>query len=854
MMQRQGLHEGLHARANSRLPCLSHPKPGLKTGGRPRTFRLLVLTQNPSVVLNSRRFSTAMRYVRSWSIGGLLAVLAFMSCFPAKPTSLATAQDHPRLFFEASEIAALQAQAATTHQEIWMPIADYVDSQVGTAPPASAPPDADQLAYMNYGSRLIPFAFACMITGNTDHCDLAKTYLLTYASWEQWDENNYRSMGHAHMLLGSAIAYDWLYNILTPAERQAVRRSLADWAQKLYEASVSPSYHSAWSNWWRKSYLQNYWWSIHGALGMAGLSLLGEDERAQTWIDQATGNLSRGQYMLNGIQDGTWHESIPYQNYVLTLSLPFMINLRDVQGTDILPHVYLRQYAYWRIYNQIPNSRQFILAYGDFEWSYCNHYKPQNVLRFIASEYGDGHAEWAAQQLIATDGRQVNVWAAPWYVLEFLYYDPAINAESPADLKKAREFPDLEAVIWRTGWGQDDLIFGLKAGAYGGRFAFDTFTQEVYPWEPPCVDAGCQLNIGHDHDDTDGFYIHRAGHWLAPEREGWGLDRRATALHNALLIDGQGQYRPPDDREEYPEDYIGCDGFLEATAGTPGFDYVAADATQRYRDSADLEDITRYVVFVRPDYLVMLDNLAADAVHQYDWVCHFGESASIEGDWVRGNAGDGQILGIRVVAPQAFDAATGDDGRPYVRVRPASPVGDVRFVHVLYPTDDASWNARPTIEMLDDTREATAVRVYMNDGSGRADDVLLTRAQAASATAVGSYNYNGQVAVVTRAVDGTLERLFVYGGTFLIDQAVDKALVTNLDENEPFEAAYSDQTAAVFGTIRTEITLYAPQAEHLTVNGVPWSFTRSDEYIVFGYKWRVYLPVILKLRFCSDRM
>jgi len=47
---------------------------------------------------------------------------------------------HPRLFFGPGEIPTLQAEAATTHQEIWIPIRDYVDSQLGTSPPSSAPP------------------------------------------------------------------------------------------------------------------------------------------------------------------------------------------------------------------------------------------------------------------------------------------------------------------------------------------------------------------------------------------------------------------------------------------------------------------------------------------------------------------------------------------------------------------------------------------------------------------------------------------------------------------------------------------------------------------------------------------
>ncbi len=780
------------------------------------------------------------KYTRLLSISMLCAALAITSCCASPAQPVATAgENHPWLFFDASEIPILQAKAATTHQEIWIPIRDYVDSQLGTSPPSSAPSDGVMQTYRNHGNRLIPFAFACIISRDADYCDLAKTYLLTYASWGQWGEDNQRSLGYAHMLMGNAIAYDWLYNDLTPAERQVVRESLSGWAQKMYEASTEP-YQRSWGNWWGKSYVQNHHWICYSALGMAGLALLGEDRRAQTWIDQASSEMSRVQYLLDGIEDGSWHESIPYQSYGLTMSLPFMVNLRKIQGTDILPHVYLRNYPYWRIYNHIPDSTQFILAYGDYEWSWSNAFRSQNLLRFTASEYGNEYAEWMAQQLIAADGRQVRVSSAPWYVLEFLYYDPIINPQPPTYLKRAREFPDLEGIIWRTGWGADDLIFGLKTGAYGGRFAFDTFTQEVYPWESPCVNTGCELHTMHDHDDTNGFYIHRAGYWLAPESQRYaGYD---TTLHNTLLIDGQGQYRSLEDIND-PETFIGSDGFLEATAHAPDFDYVAADATRRYKNIPGLEDITRHVVFIRPDYFVMLDNLTADAVHQYEWVSHFGERVSVEGNWVRGDAGGGQILGVRVVAPQPFETTTGDDGQPYVHVCPTSPVDEVRFIHVLYPTDDASWSTKPIVATLDDTGEAAAVRVQMNDGSGRTDDILFTYVQPVPAATVGPYYYDGQVAVVTRGADERLEKLFVYGGTFLTDQAMGKVLVTNLNRNEPFEATYLDQTVAVYGNIPAEVTLYAPRVEHLTTNGIPCPFTRCDDYITFEYGGPLYLPL-----------
>jgi len=787
--------------------------------------------------------------MHTWSVCKLGAVLAIFSLLflvrsadrrhlftpsDVKRESVSTmvsVQGHPRLFFDANEVPALKTRATTTHQQIWIPIRNYVNSQLGTSPPATAPPSGDLNTYRNYGNRLIPFAFACVISGDSGHCDLAKTYLLTYASWRQWDENNCRDLGLGHMLLGNAIAYDWLYDILTPTQRQTVRTSLAAWAQKMYEASAAASYQASWCNWWRKAYLQNHNWINHSGLGMAALALFGEDDRAQMWLDQASNRMSVVRDVLNEIKGASWHESIPYQSYALTLSLPFLVNLRKIGGVELLPQDYLRDYSYWRIFNHIPNSTQFILAYGDFDWSWANGYIAQNVLRFIANNYSDGGAEWMAQQLIANEGRSANLWSTPWYVFEFLYYNPSVMPQPPTDLQKARTFPDLEGIIWRTGWGTNDLIFGLKTGAYGGRFAYDTYTQGVYPWEPPCAKTGCELSFGHDHEDSNGFYIHKSGRWLAPEVEGYHV--RTTTQHNTLLIDGQGQYRPPDTAEQSPAELIGSDGFLEVTANTPNFDYVAADATRRYKNIAGVQDVTRYVVFIRPNYFVMLDNLTAESAHQYEWVSHFGESVSIEGNWIRGDAGGGQILGVGVAAPQPFVATTGNDGRPYVRIRPGSVVDDVRFINILYPTDNDSWNARPTVATLGYSGTAVAVTVRMNDGSRRTDDVLFTYAQAVSTSVAGPYASDARVAVVSRGVSDKPERLFIFDGTFLKDQTTGRVYVANLDRGEPFEAVYSDETVAVYGNIRTEVALYAPYVNRLMVNGVQVSFARCGEYITF---------------------
>jgi hypothetical protein len=119
------------------------------------------------------------------------------------------------------------------------------------------------------------------------------------------------------------------------------------------------------------------------------------------------------------------------------------------------------------------------------------------------------------------------------------------------------------------------------------------------------------------------------------------------------------------------------------------------------------------------------------------------------------------------------------------------------------------------------------------DGSGRTDDILLVYGQSGIVKTIGPYDFDGQVAVVSRGIDDETHKLFMYGGTFLIDQKSGKKLVTNLFKKESFEAVYFYQSVVVYGNIRNRVNLYAPEAKYLILNGLPRPFTRSGEYITF---------------------
>ena len=762
---------------------------------------------------------------------GITIFLGRDRCFSQKTgNKKMVALDHPRLFFDSNDVPDLRARAKTTHQDIFLPILEYIDFNLGPAPPSFSPADGDLQTYRNFGNSLIALAFVAAITESPRYQNQAVSCLMNFAKWKQWGENNHRDLGHAHMLLGNSLAYDWLYNYLTPEERNFIRKSLGRWAEKMYEASVGPK-EEQWDNWWYNSYVQNHFSTNNSALGIAGLTLYGEDKRAPKWVDHARDKLSRWQYILEGIEDGSWHEGIRYQSYGLTLTLPFLVNLRKILQTDIFPHTYLKNFSHWRMYNYLPNSTQNILAYGNFEWAWGNGYQSQNILRFIANEYDDPQAEWVAKKLIDADKRHAKEWVVPWYVFEFLYYNPDIIPQPLTYLPKARTFPDLEGIIWRTGWDDRDLVFSLKSGPHGGRFAFDSFTQELYPWEAPYAKTRCQLNIGHNHDDTNTFSIYRNGHWLAPETV--GVNQSSTTLHNTLLIDGKGQYRPTPYWKD-KDTFTGSDGFLEATANSPHFNYLASDATRRYKNIEGINDVTRHVTFIRPDYFLMVDNINSKSNHRYEWVCHFEENVSLEENWVRGESGDGQILGVGIAAPKTFETIIGNDGNPYIRIRGSSLTSSIRLINLLFPTDVNSWDTRPTIDVAFDNNDVSLVKVQLEGGNCHFNDILLSYHRPVSVVSAGGYVFDGQIAVVSGNENGNLDRIFTYGGTYLKDQKRDVNIVSNLSRNDSFEANYvSSNTLIVHSTSGNEVTIFAPDTRKLMVNGQASKFIRSGDFITF---------------------
>ena len=330
-------------------------------------------------------------------------------------------------------------------------------------------------------------------------------------------------------------------------------------------------------------------------------------------------------------------------------------------------------------------------------------------------------------------------------------------------------FPWAGQAIMRSGWGKDDRYLMFEIGPFG---------------------------TGHQHEDKLGLYLEAYGRPLLTEAGTYSYDRSkwrrhvlATPSHNTIMVDGLGQHRRGL-RETYEnEEPMMPPGRHWAT--TEVFDWASGIYDNGYGPTLDEDgkalgrehDLTevqheRTVVFVRPDYYVVIDRMLGEGEHTYSNLCHLdADEASVDEETLvvstlaEGTANitlvpiatDG--LSLRVVKGQE-DPVQGWLPRQKHRPIP-TPIYEKTgappqlFVTVLLP--------HPTIEvpefsaeLLAETEGMVALRLASEGG----EDVILYAFEAPLSMQAGGVTAQARLAVVRRAADGEV-RAGLLGGTEL---------------------------------------------------------------------------------------
>lgn len=202
---------------------------------------------------------------------------------------------------------------------------------------------------------------------------------------------------------------------------------------------------------------------------------------------------------------------------------------------------------------------------------------------------------------------------------DFVYIGTAgKQGASPSDTSV--DFNDAGLYVMRSGWTKNALYLLFDAGPYGGPHGHeDKLSVELFAFgQPFIVDSG-----SYTYEKVDPFRTYFVG----------------SQSHNTVLVDGRSQIRRWQKDNMNPKPALGN---YATWVSQDDFDYVAATyndgyssfSLQKPKNPRIIEDVThtRRILFIKPDYWIMVDEIQASNPHDYQLLFHTHPEIQAKGE------------------------------------------------------------------------------------------------------------------------------------------------------------------------------------------------------------------------------
>ncbi|MFB0515607.1 MAG: heparinase II/III family protein [Candidatus Neomarinimicrobiota bacterium] len=504
--------------------------------------------------------------------------------------SAGTTAEHPRLILTPERVSTLQTYAATTHLDLWNWAQQNAEEFSQEPIPEMA--DADN-RYRYIGNTMPALGLTYLMTGEARYLESAEAWLTALLSVPDWKGS--QNLGRSSWAIGCALLYDWLYEELHEETRSRIAERLP------LEAGIIMKEASTWRP------LSNHLLIETAALGIIGLVLAGEVGDTEVFLNQAD-DWTRD-IIDHAPRDGSWGEGVQYWQYGLSHFLMFL----EAASTAGYKNYYsdydwLRITGFFPIYFSLPGKPREVLNFSDCD---SKGYKPPFILYRLASVYQNGYYQDYGNKLLRREPHKFS-----W--MDFICYDPGVSPVSIDNLPALKHFPDNDFVALRSSWQDDATVIGFRCGpAPGHRNQADPLLVQERGFGP-----------GHGHPDINSFCLFAYGEWLATDPGYTQL--KLTANHNTVLVNGHGQagagrkwldYMEFEAREPAPA--------ILRIESNPVYDYVLGDAGNIYVDKAQLRSFRRHLLFLKPDIMVIADDLQAAKDSRFEWLLN-GREAIIQ--------------------------------------------------------------------------------------------------------------------------------------------------------------------------------------------------------------------------------
>lgn len=676
---------------------------------------------------------------------------------------------HPRIWTKADKLASFKSLAQTSGKEFYDAKYTWAMANLNTDPP-KAPTSVDRSYSDKVVNEMMDMAFVYLISGNMEVGNKAKQRLLDIAGWDTNGVTSYKSHDqiHRYITYKSAMAYDWLYDILEPVvEKPKVQNMVQTRTLTMMEDLVNN--HSI-----SKNPFDSHGWTAFGYIGIIATAMLHDIPAAEDWFRSVVPAYINFMHPWGG-ENGGWSQGTGYWQYSNLFGKEFMDVLLNATGFNLYDKAFARNEGLYPLYAWPKGSPKGI--FGDGSEDSPGGYSVSAYTR-LAQMTGDPRLKWAAQAVGSGMYPDLS---------NYFYGDSNLAVRPPVDMPDSRWFQDIGVVAMHSElYDPDAVSLYFRSSPYG--------------------------SYNHMHADQNSFIINAFGEPLAIESgfyDDYGTDHhmyynKQTFSSNAITYDGKyGQ----------PNNDINADGKVVGFVTHPDFDAVSGDASVAYGNA--LSKAGRSVIYVRPNMFVVIDQLQSKSTegNEFEWRLHAEDELILDQDnegatILKGQAG----LKVRFHAPQNLRTEYEDQflGVGGSELKPGGAYAGEQQKHAAFiapKTDKATF-----VSTLEAYKRDSAPQNIVSENNGNyvkltfsdGTVVYIRMTMTGEEIDAGSIRFNGNAV----ALKG--DSVLLVDGTKVVRDGV-----TLIESDQPSTIVYGRDRLSVSSQSDSQVALYAPGVDRL---------------------------------------
>ena len=523
-------------------------------------------------------------------------------------------QQHPRLIATAEDLDRVKGLIADDPRaaKIYRKVLREADQLLDRS---------DTVEYKIVGPRLLSESRKCMdrvytlatvyrISGDRRYADRARREMLTAAAFKDWNPSHF--LDTAEMTHALAIGYDWLYDVLSPEDRQTIRQAIVEKGLRQGE----PVYRK--QQWW--SVARHNWNQVcNGGMTLGALAVADEEPALAAYIVCQAAH-SVGLAMGEFAPDGAWAEGPGYWNYATRYTVYMFAGLDSALGTDFglsrFPGFSVT--GDFRIHMTGPTLEAFNFADGGSRGGTAAQ------MDWFSRKFDNPLYAWHERDVVE-GATALHLW----------WFDP--RGGPPKDFAPDRWFRHADVMMLRSKWNDPRAIY---VGFKGGDNKVNHSHLELGTFVMDADGERWAVDLGPDDYNLPGYFGNKR----------WTYYRLATVGQNTLLIDGQNQ----DPKAVAP---------IVAFDSTPGGSHAVADLSAAYAKQAS--EVRRGIALVDRRQVLVQDEIAGTVGSEIVWQMHTGAKIELQGDQALLRQA-GQTLRATILSPPgaSFSTAAADPPPP----------------------------------------------------------------------------------------------------------------------------------------------------------------------------------------------